>query len=412
MESSSKSLAKCLRCQDTTLSRRSSSKVSSGYFCRELNKRPSQEGFFIKRFYLYYYLRSGKIKGKDLNSTICLTYLSKCQTFKKTVKHMSLFSPKENRVRCGRCNTEFDLSKNPDICPLCGFGKHLFENNSETVSISPKNETFVTRPQVNYLSIPNEINLPGGKIVPDEESKIGLWGMINDLFSGKALLRINSNLLLERKVEFIPLDDVIETSKLVITQNKLGDLKGFPNPKKESSIGRLVYHFISGFHKMGLFEVKLEGKPEAENIWKEDWKKILIRPTREGLQFARLKNKVFDEKKYNSQVLTAEEKEWLVRYLQKIDKEGFKEYTVLVGVLSFIKQGNNGNKDLWAWFKKNPDFVSYVKSWSAKKDDPKAFEKQLDSLAQTFSSGKISLLRELGTIKDKRNDYTVIGDLK
>ena len=163
---------------------------------------------------------------------------------------------------------------------------------------------------------------------------------------------------------------------------------------------------------MGLFDVMLKDKQEKKNIWNEEWKNILIRPTKEGLEFARLKNNVFDLGKYDEQVLTKEESAWLIGHLKEIGSKGFREYDTLLKVLNFIKEGNNGNKDLWNWFAKNNDFVSYVSEWSAKNDNPKAFNKQLSNLAQTFGSGKISLLRELGVIKNKRNDYTVIGDLK
>ena len=85
---------------------------------------------------------------------------------------------------------------------------------------------------------------------------------------------------------------------------------------------------------------------------------------------------------------------------------------MLKEIASFIQKGNNGNNDLREWFKKNPIFVSYVKEWSSKSDDDKEFEKQLSNLSQTYGSGKISLLRELGVISNKRNDYKVIGELK
>jgi len=208
---------------------------------------------------------------------------------------------------------------------------------------------------------------------------------------------------------------LIETAKLVIHQNNLHLLKGFPNDiNSESSVNRLIYHFIAGFHKMGLFEVKLEEESEKDNIWNEDWKLILIRPTKEGLEFARIKNKVFDNKEFNkeSQVLTDEEKKWLINYLKDIDKQGFKEYSLLYEVYQFIKKGHNGKNDLWGWFRKNTKFINYLKDWSSKSDNPKEFEKQISNLAQTFSASKISLLRELGVVKNKRNNYGVIGDLE
>ncbi len=323
---------------------------------------------------------------------------------------MALFS-KENRVKCGRCNTEFDFQKNSERCPLCGFGKHMFTNDS-----LPKIDNVGSKElsKNDYLIIPSYLKLSKGKVISDHETSIvGLWGMVNDFFSGKALLRINANLLNETKKDYISLFDLIECAKNTILYNKLTKLKGFPNDvTADSSVGRLVYHFIDGFHKMGLFEIKPLKKMEGEKIWSEDWKNILIRPTEEGLAFSRLSNKVFDEKNYEDQTLTVVESEWLLQYLREIDKKGFKEYTLLKEIFFFIKNGNNGNKDLWAWFKKNPSFIKYIEAWSGKKDNPKAFEKQINNLAQTFSSGKISLLREIGIIKNKRNDYTIIGDIE
>ena len=66
---------------------------------------------------------------------------------------------------------------------------------------------------------------------------------------------------------------------------------------------------------------------------------------------------------------------------------------------------------MWDWLKKNPEFVSYVKERSGKSKNPKAFERQLENLSKTFGASKISLLRELGIIKNKRDDYTIIGEI-
>ena len=327
---------------------------------------------------------------------------------------MALFS-KENRVKCGRCNTEFDFQKNSSECPLCGFGKHLFTEGDSVGSIIQRSVAYgESSKTVDYLAIPSIIKLPPGKIISDHEtSVVGLWGMVNDFFSGKALLRINANMINENKKDYVSLFDLIESSKKVMHINGLNKLKGFPNDlNAKSSVGRLVYHFIDGFHKMGLFEVKPIKKFESEKIWNEDWKNILIRPTEEGLAFARLPNKVFDEKNYGDQTLTSLEKNWMLNYLKQIDKFGFREYTLLNEIVSFIKQGNNGNVDLLGWFEQNPSFISYLEGWSSKKDNPKIFEKQIYRLAQTFSVGKISLLREMGIIKNKRNDYTIIGEMK
>jgi ribosomal protein L37E len=326
---------------------------------------------------------------------------------------MGLFALTENRVKCGRCGSEFDLNKNQEGCPLCGFGvKNSFSESKSIEKTIATNKPMISAG--NYLSIPKDIQLSKGEIHLDEDGKeVGLWGMFNDYFSGKAVLRICANILNERKLSEIELSELIEIVKIEIRSKKLYLLKGFPSSDKDGAVNRLVYHFIKGFYNMGLFEMKVkDGKPEKENIWNEDWSRLMVKPTREGLEFAKIKNKVFDLGDYENQILTDEEKKWIINYLKQIDGKGFKEFYWLNEVYSFVKRGHNGKNDLWEWYKKNPLFVAYVKKWSNKSDNSKEFEKQLSNLAQTFSSGKISLLRELGVIKNKRNDYTIIGELK
>lgn len=321
---------------------------------------------------------------------------------------MAFFSSSENRVKCGKCGTEFDINKNKDGCPLCGFGRIRVVDKEAEIKISSAEQS-----EHDLLKIPNDIKLPQGKVIVDEESgKVGLWGMFNDFFSGKALLRINANLLEKDRTEYISLNKLIENSKKTMYSRNLLSLKGFPNDiEADSSVGRLVYHFVAGFHKIGLFEVKVVGTHESKSIWNHSWEDLMIRPTKEGLEFARIRNRIFEDKDYENQTLTKEESVWMINYLKEIDKKGFKEYSLLKEIKIFIQEGHNGNKDLWEWFKKNPSFISYIKYWSSKNNNPKAFEKQLTNLSQTFSSGKISLLRELGIIQNKRNDYTIIGEI-
>jgi len=81
-------------------------------------------------------------------------------------------------------------------------------------------------------------------------------------------------------------------------------------------------------------------------------------------------------------------------------------------VYDFLKTGNNGNQDLWDWFEDNEKFQEYIKYRSEKaKNDDRIFRKQLHNYARTFASAKISLLRELGLVKNKRNDYTIVGEM-
>lgn len=309
----------------------------------------------------------------------------------------------ENRIKCGKCNTEFDLNKN-DGCPLCGFGnkKKLFG------IISFENEITQPNAPINYLVIPNDMELTSGKpTINDETNSIGSWGMFNSLFPGKAVLRILSKMQSSTD-EIVTLQELVKKSSDVFLTAKLSKLRGFPNePKNPSSISRLVYHFIKTFTDMGFFAVDSQEKSD-KNIWDEPWTKIKITVTKEGLKFAQLPNRIFD---YNesSQVLTKEEKDWFIGYLKKIDELGYKEYSILHDVFQYIQQGHTG-KELGTWFQENPVFISYVKQWSRQVTDPDAFNDQLKRLSPTFSSAKIALLREIGVINTKRGDYTIIGD--
>lgn len=313
---------------------------------------------------------------------------------------MKLLDSTENWVKCGRCYTEFDLNKNMMGCPLCGFGK--------------KDKTFVKSniKLSSYLTTPPELKLKMGPPVTNEGTKlVGSWGMFNDFFSGKAVCRILAHMMKEKESDYIKLSDLVEKAKMVITENNLSELKGFPNDvNSDSSVGRLVYHFIATFADMGLLNLKTI-KNGTGNIWTESWNNILVTLTKDGYEFAKLRNKIFDETDRSSQTLTTEEREWLLEFLKGIDKKGYKEYSILFQVYSFIKKGNNGKDDLWKWFRENENFIKYLEIWSRKKSDPKKFQKQIINLSQTFASSKLSLLRELGVIRDKRNDYTVIGEL-
>jgi hypothetical protein len=313
---------------------------------------------------------------------------------------MKLIDQTENWVKCGRCNTEFDLNKNTIGCPLCGFGKE----DKRFVGSNVKFSSHLTLP------LP-ELKLKKVTPIVDEGTKlVGSWGMFNDFFSGKFVCRTLTHMIKEKGENYIKLSDLIEKAKMIVKENNLSELKGFPKDvDSDSSIGRLVYHFISTFYGMGLLDLKTV-KNNADNIWSESWSNILITLTQDGYEFAKLRNKIFDENDRSSQTLTTEEKEWMIEFLKEIDKKGYKEYSILSQVHSFIKKGNNG-KDLWKWFKENENFIRYLKSWSKKKSNAKEFQKQIANLSQTFASGKISLLRELGLISNRRNDYSIIGEL-
>lgn len=321
---------------------------------------------------------------------------------------MGLFTQSENRIRCGSCSTEFDLNKNQNGCPLCGFGVTPSSNRPKITPIINDVNDY------NYLTIPASMKLPDGKItqIGKLESTLGLFGMINDFFSAKACLRICANIMHKHNKQYVTIQELLDISKPIFEKKDLLKFKGFPSDiNNDVAVGRLVHHFIRSFVKMGLFEVKVNEKVEKTNIWNEKFENILLRPTKQGLEFSQMKNNIFDNI-IESQVFTTEEKKWMIDYLKKLDQSGFKEYTTLLKVYSFLKSGKNGNSDLCNWFKSDETFVEYVKSTSRNPNDDKAFRKKLINLSQTFGSGKISLLREFGVIKNKRNDYTLVGELK
>jgi hypothetical protein len=318
---------------------------------------------------------------------------------------MNIFNVKENRIKCGDCNSEFDFNQNQEGCPMCALRERKKQNslvpmiNSSAITISK-----------NYLSMPINIKLPLETTKSVATSSIGAWGMFNSFFPGKTLLRILAHLLIENKSNSISLKELVSKATEIIKKNNLNQFRGFPNhPDQENSISRLVYHFIKPFSEMGLFIVKSKDGSLGE-IWGESWNNIEISLSKEGFEFAKLKNNLLDENE-RVQILTSEERQWLIHYLQKIDRMGYKEYSILSEVFSFIKQGHNGKEDLWNWFSNYNIFRNSVKEWSRKSDDKEAFNKQLENLSSTFAASKIALLREMGVIKNKRNDYTLVGEL-
>jgi len=339
---------------------------------------------------------------------------------------MKLFNIQENRIKCGRCNTEFDINKNKGGCPLCGFSKKvLFEKEVEfipikhypkkeeiTVSIDSKKEKMVkTIIDREYIGIPPKIELKVGKVFTDDETKTwGSWLMFNDFFAPKFLARVLAWKTHKEKSSIL-LSDLMKDAINLIQIYNLSSLKGFPNLRKDSKGHRLVHHFLRTFTNMGFFKVE-SIDINARDVWKEDWDKINISLTKEGLEFAQLRNPIFEDNK-EEQILSDEEIKWLISYLKQIDRKGYREYSVLKEVYDFLKKGRNGNKDLWIWFEENEKFRDYILKRSKKaRNDPKIFDKQLHNYARTFASAKVSLLRELGVVRNKRNDYSILEDLE
>ncbi len=327
---------------------------------------------------------------------------------------MEALNIQENKIKCGQCGTEFDLSKNKG-CPLCGFGREFYEG---TKGQRVKGETKIIEISDEFLSIPQNMELMPGTV--DKDNQAGVWGswlMFNDFFSPKFLARVLAWKIKKENSEYIVLNSLIEDAVDIIEKYNLSRFKGFPNrikePKnlpKDNAVNRLVNHLLRTAVDMGLFKVE-HVTDDGSYVWDKSWREIKITLTKDGLEFARLKNPVFDEGK-TEQVLNPEEKEWLISYLKKIDKQGYKEYSTLKEVYEFLKAGNNGKQDLWNWFEDNERYTDYIKRTSIRgKNNPEVLKKQISNYARTFASAKISLLRELGVVRNKRNDYTIVGEL-
>ena len=312
----------------------------------------------------------------------------------------------ENNIICGNCGTHFDFNRNPAGCPLCGFGKDHILNTKKQITL-PMNQKDETLQRL--FDIPSDIELQSGNVIIDDETKTwGSWLMFNDFFAPKLITRVLAWKLHEEETETILLSSLMSDVIKTIEESGLSKMKGFPNLNKDPKGERLVNHFLRTFTKMGLTFVK-PLNPDVKDIWKENWEKIRVTLSIKGLEFAQMKNPVFDEQK-TEQILSKEEKKWIIDYLKEIDEVGYREYSILKEVYNFIKEGNNGNKDLWNWFINNEKFRNYIPERSKRaREDPEIFQKQMENYARSFSTAKISLLRELGVINNKRNDYSITG---
>lgn len=331
--------------------------------------------------------------------------------YNKNIQHevmeMYIYNLQGNWIKCGKCGTEFDLDKNRNGCPLCSFGK--------VTAVVTEKETYTSRLEIekSCLSIPPHIELKRGKPIVDEETRVwGSWVMFNDFFAPKFLARRLAWELKDEKSDYVLLYDFIADAKKTILRHNLSRFKGFPNDVgNDSAIGRLVHHFLKTAAWMGFFDVKIRNG-NSRNIWKENWDNILVNLTMEGLNFAQLRNLIFD-KNEETQVLTEEEKIFIINHLRQIDSLGYREYSTLKEIYEFLKKGNNGNRDLWNWFENKEMYQDYIRRTSKRaRYSEEAYRRQLRNYAKTFASSKVSLLRELNLVKNKRNDYTIVGEFE
>ncbi len=293
------------------------------------------------------------------------------------------------------------------------------------ILIDTKSQTNISEDR-DYLHVPDQImgfsDGKNGKIgfyVSKERigenkriSSVGSWGQFNSFFPIKAALRILANHMLDRDILSVKLDDFVTVCLDIFNKKHYHKIRGFPSSNKDTAKGRFVWHFLSTAYEMGLISIsysdlKYDGLPATL----QDWDSVEIELTKQGMEFAVLPNNLFDNIS-EQQVLTNEEREWLISYLRKIDEDGYKEYSLLKNVYEYIKEGHNGKDDLWGWFKNNKVFQDYIKSWSrkAQRGDEQALNDQINTLSVSFSGSKVALLRELGVISNKRNDYTIVGN--
>lgn len=275
-----------------------------------------------------------------------------------------------------------------------------------------------------YLQVPEKIiGFKDGKITSyyDNDrisenkrmSSIGSWGQFNSFFPIKAALRILANYMLDKDVRSVKLDEFVKSCLIIFKQRNFYKIRGFPSSNKDTAKGRFVWHFLATAYEMGLIRVtysdlKYDGLPASL----QDWDTVGIELTNQGMEFAVLPNNIFDGIS-EQQILTEDEKEWLISYLKKIDEDGYKEYSLLKDVYTFLSEGHNGKDDLWKWFRSNNKFIEYIKSWSrkAERGDEDALQSQICNLSMSFASSKVALLRELRAVRNRRNDYSIIGEL-
>jgi len=303
----------------------------------------------------------------------------------------------ELRIRVTRENAERVAQLIRELAELEAEGAVVTDVKAEAAG------PFPTKTLPSYLSQPPDLeNLRGGKIALTPAAKhVGTWGQFNSFYPVKGVLRVLSHMVSENGGKPVNLQDLVDKSKSTFDRAGLKRYRGFPSSGKESAVGRLVWHFITPAHEMGL--VRIEG---ASEIPVRGWGRVQISPTKEGLEFAKLRNLIFDEGS-TKQLLSDAEREWILGYLKKIDGEGYKEYSFLREVFGELKKGNT---DIAAWLESNRQFINYVKSWSRKAKDEKKLRKQVRNVAAMFAQSKIALLRELGLISNKRNDYAIIGE--
>lgn len=261
---------------------------------------------------------------------------------------------------------------------------------STEVEISESPNFLTERPRVRNLAFAEpEIT----------DRKFGSWGMFNSYVPGKAALRVLINLLSQNSGKAVKFSELIDACITYFSRFGLYRYRGFPKKTSESARTRLAAHLIMPYHEMGLIRVYGNAKDSDVTI------------TKDGLDFADLKNPLLDEDD-KTKSLSKEESMWLKNHLKKIDRLGYKEFSLLRDLTHFLAKGEPQFERIAGWFKENQSFVDWLRSGSRHRDNPKAFLRQLQNVSRTFASGKIALLRELGVVSSARATYNVLQNLE
>ncbi|MGC8578421.1 MAG: hypothetical protein ACP5M7_10570, partial [Thermoproteota archaeon] len=138
--------------------------------------------------------------------------------------------------------------------------------------------------------------------------------------------------------------------------------------------------------------------------------------TKAGLELAQLDNPKLDENKEN--LLSENEVEFITNYLKQIDAQGYKEYSLLKNFVNYIKEMQVHGRmpsyqDLTKYFYSNQGFVDFL--YKNSKFGKRGISKETHDFinwvkreSRAIASSKISILRELGVLENKRNSYNIL----
>jgi len=227
---------------------------------------------------------------------------------------------------------------------------------------------------------------------------LGTWAMFNSVVPGKAALRVLAHILRDEQADGVSFVRLVDEAVRNIRLGGFSGTRGFPSGRKASSIPRFATQLVLPYTEMGLISSKLHDGTRMVGL------------TQDGLTFSLLENPVIDRKSSTDRLSHVESK-WITDYLKKIDGEGFKEYSTLQSIVSFIGARHPSRTQLVEWFANKSDFQENTKFGSRYSGQPLRLRKQLQNIASTYVSSKIAILRELGVVSDVRGKYDLEGHL-